>query len=534
MKSQHLMAWVVLFVLPLLLPNKSYAQYEDNGHFTIPSPQVWNFMRYGNNQASLYTGRVPVSIPIYTYEDKDFTLPISMEYASDGYKANIPTGVLGLGWALNAGGSIIREIKGIPDEESVTRSPPTMIYQGYWFYHNSTTNVGTWSSVIDNLNTLEGGSHLPLIHDNIEAESDIYHFHFLGHSGSFCLGANGAIYVYNTTQPYGEYKIVLDEFTSGIIKIETGDGYIYTFGGAGQNQIDTHNEYRRLVQGTAGGDYLGSLLLNYRITWMLSKIEAPSGRSIDFQYSYYKNYKSCRPSYNKVQWYTLTEFDDPWITQVPATQGNITQDLDVYESTQKGITLDKIIIDNSISISFNYRNKATEKIRFHNHYYNLDNALGIIDEIVVESEADNTVIRKCEFNYYTNQNSESNPITFLDQIMFSDSAIYKFDYYDKSKPFPYHGTSAIDHWGYFNKENYHGEYVGPDSLCPALNTDALYNEWVTVANREPSESGSRIGMLKQITYPTKGYTLFYYERHTYSEKVGRNLQSQCNPTLLPA
>ena len=41
------------------------------------------------------------SLPLYTYSDPDFNLPISLEYNYDGYKVARSAGTVGLGWALN-------------------------------------------------------------------------------------------------------------------------------------------------------------------------------------------------------------------------------------------------------------------------------------------------------------------------------------------------------------------------------------------------------------------------------------------------
>ena len=58
----------------------------------ITSPQAWSFMKYRGDTPDLYTGTMSVSIPIYTYQDQDFTLPISLNYASNGYIPNVQAG----------------------------------------------------------------------------------------------------------------------------------------------------------------------------------------------------------------------------------------------------------------------------------------------------------------------------------------------------------------------------------------------------------------------------------------------------------
>ena len=42
----------------------------------VPTPQTSAFIRYGSNPVEHYTGSVSVQIPVYTYSDNDFTLPI--------------------------------------------------------------------------------------------------------------------------------------------------------------------------------------------------------------------------------------------------------------------------------------------------------------------------------------------------------------------------------------------------------------------------------------------------------------------------
>ena len=49
-----------------------------------PTPQTWAFMRYGNTPVDYYTGTARVDVPIYTYSDNDFNIPISASYASTG------------------------------------------------------------------------------------------------------------------------------------------------------------------------------------------------------------------------------------------------------------------------------------------------------------------------------------------------------------------------------------------------------------------------------------------------------------------
>jgi hypothetical protein len=519
-------------------------------------------MRYGNHSADLYTGRVPVSIPIYTYQDYDFTLPISVDYVSDGYKPNIQTGILGLGWTLNAGGCITREMRGIPDEAQnmavyvpSSNGNTTYIYHhyGYYSYHQTSDMMPLNSAIYENLTT---GGAVPIICNNIESEPDIFHFNFPGHSGSFMLGPHpDTIYVFNTGSPQGEYKVKLDEFHSGIIKIQTGDGYTYTFGSTTQNKIDTYTKFEELKmvsQSSLTKNRLDDYSFNYRMTWMLTKIEAPNARAIQFLYSaatlgsskQYDTYRAYANNIVSEHTYTFNDYMIRYDTVIGYTR-------------QRGVSLEEIVIDNSLHIYFTYIDKRQEKgwglhptlTTPQTHYpkFNLINELGSVDSIIVKETPTSIPLKTYKFAYYiAPDTTQGNIITFLDTIYMPEGGFYLFDYYDKTKAFPYHGTGAIDHWGYYNQANNNTSRIGPGHLTPRTNTaasldnyiyfDASYTEHITslFPNREPNLTAARMGMLKSITYPTGGYTRFDYEQHSYSQKVHRYQQSDFYPTCVNA
>lgn len=98
-----------------------FSQY---GYFT-PGVEAFAMTKYGGLTPSLYTGAMSLPIPLYTYKDPDFTIPISLEYNFDGYRPAQASGTVGYGWHLNCGGVITREVCGIPDEGDINVSGPT-------------------------------------------------------------------------------------------------------------------------------------------------------------------------------------------------------------------------------------------------------------------------------------------------------------------------------------------------------------------------------------------------------------------------
>ena len=64
---------------------------------------------------SYYTGTPSISIPIYTIKNADISVPISITYHGAGIRVEEEASQVGLGFALNAGGVIRRQIRGRDD-----------------------------------------------------------------------------------------------------------------------------------------------------------------------------------------------------------------------------------------------------------------------------------------------------------------------------------------------------------------------------------------------------------------------------------
>lgn len=62
------------------------------------------------------TGALHTTLPIYTAVSGNLTLPIKLSYDASGIKVDDDASWVGLGWTLNTGSYIYREIKGNPDE----------------------------------------------------------------------------------------------------------------------------------------------------------------------------------------------------------------------------------------------------------------------------------------------------------------------------------------------------------------------------------------------------------------------------------
>ena len=79
-------------------------------HPSVYSPQTEAMLRYDNSSVNLNTGTVSLSIPLVEFDDPDFDVDISISYSMDGFKPLQPDNFVGMGWRLNCGGVITREV----------------------------------------------------------------------------------------------------------------------------------------------------------------------------------------------------------------------------------------------------------------------------------------------------------------------------------------------------------------------------------------------------------------------------------------
>ena len=266
------------------------AQCLYNTEYLPPDPQTWGFIKYGGGTPDLYTGAVKTEIPIYTYKDPDFEIPISLSYTSSGLMPNVTANYVGLGWTLNVGGLISRRVRGVKDEgelENVSYSDGFRTVLGYYRY--TQTNHSDDGTLLERPTRATGIGICFDKNDQLyDTQSDIYVFNFMGHSGKFVITDNGSVQVYDTNHPSGEYRVNLYNFQKTRLKskivITTGDGYIYEFGGHPQADTLSYNFVDFEKWGISGGSSSAPARDGYSDEWHLIKVIAPNDRAAIFNY----------------------------------------------------------------------------------------------------------------------------------------------------------------------------------------------------------------------------------------------------------
>ena len=104
------------------------------------SPTAASLAKYGDIPVNYYSGAPSISIPLFNVSSGKLNFPVNMSYQFNGLKVEEIASWVGLGWSLNAGGSISRSVRGTPDEMGGYMSPAGMTVQ-YIIDHPADPNV---------------------------------------------------------------------------------------------------------------------------------------------------------------------------------------------------------------------------------------------------------------------------------------------------------------------------------------------------------------------------------------------------------
>ena len=492
-----------------------------------PSVQAAEMTKYGKLDAQLYTGRFSVSIPIYVYRDSRFSMPLSLDYSYNGLLANRPAGIVGLGWSLVCGGAITREVRGIPDELSGTFNQITTsdyntndLFGFDYIPSGSQLQMPDYevitrpssSNVLKTAYSIEGTLY--------ETSSDIYHFSFPGHSGSFYRNPDGSFTVFHTTSFDGNYRIektninlndenhnVNSEFV-----ITTSDGYRYTFG---QTQIQGESGMFRYIERNVPKGYdkgnPDSPPQPYRaISFLLRMIESPEGESVTFNYNEREPHSDII-TYSSSLWLCSQSNDDAFSMLQSGEDLNTTSYLSSIDFSGGG------------HLEFFYSQKPSGKqgsyLQVSNTGATRKNINASQTCLQLDSIATPAGGVKLSYSY----NALGNPYPFLSEVRQEGMGSYKFDYAGlEDRFFPAFGTTATDHWGYICKGdssqmNQNSVSLGNLSTYPYTTT--TFDENVS-SGRNANTYASSIGLMTRISYPTGGSSLLQYEDNT----VWRNLR----------
>jgi YD repeat-containing protein len=422
-----------------------------------PSPTAYNLGNYGNQPIGLFTGSTNIEIPIYNYSTKNLTVPINLYYHKSGIKVDEISGMVGMGWNANISGVITRTVRDKPDETGLVYPDEDVLAEG-----------GLTQEKYDYYFAMGEG--------NIDTEPDIYSFNFSGNSGQFIFDENNDAMMLKSSNLKIERSAVLNQ------------GFIVT-DAAGIQYSFYEKEYSK--RWTDGSGHQNS---NANISaWYLTKIVHPMGDEITFIYS--QNDYTYTTSQSQSLSYVFDHQMNYCVIQNLPSLGLQFSNISNNYLDIAGKQLTKIQSNNEAdgTIDLDYDRADVE-------IYGLNQ----LTEIKV-SNADPLVVEDIHLIYETTTADR----TFLIGVQFADPGkSYQFDYFDP-EDFPERLSLSQDMWGYHNgKVN--------STLIPSGITQYGLNETgYSGSDKEPDPDFSKIGMIKRVVYPSKGYTEFEYDQNDY-------------------
>jgi hypothetical protein len=539
----------------------------------------------------MYSGRLDMEIPLTKLEDIDFDFPISLRYNSSGFMPAKSDGLVGLDWSLSCGGTIIREVKGIPDDIPVNKSG-LFFYTEYGFlYFLKNKNKLNHTDVVNNpksyihstyvqesnyprmINKTLNDNSITSLYDFVEASSDVYHFNFGKHSGKFTIKFDGSVNVISSDGK--EYDVDLSEYNYALfngsnsapskITITTDDGYKYIFGGTFNameysiqwrynppvmNSLEPWNSFEILMDPHGG----------YNITissFNLTRIIAPSGRTLIINYKELPDHYYIRSdmlntlmskdtkTYSDIFSSTLTASFSGWESECrdfPNSTPRRSEVGEISHTLTKLALIESIKTDNQI-IDFTYKkdNKTPlDKITLE-PLLPIEKVAGAkLTDITHYStnyinnvEPKTLISERISLNYdlWKRPTTKENGFerSFLRTVNINNRGKYTFDYNRPvTAPLPY--TRSVDYWNYWLSSE-----VGTNSDFLVSGIDIYTGDIIFYKSpRDGDENygSANYGMLTSITYPTGGTSHFVYEHHDYSREIQRNQSTNFLPKLV--
>jgi hypothetical protein len=219
-----------------------------------PSPDAFQFARYGNLPIGTATGAAQFNLPIYTVRSGGLSHSVSIGYSTNGVKVDEQAGRTGLGWSLRAGGVVTRTVMDKPDGGGGGIQPT--------YYHgNSTPFMGNWP--LYNY-VRQAANQMPP-----DFQPDEYSFSMDGYSGKFMRREDGSFAHFNGS------GVRIEQNAAGFL-LTAPNGVRYCF-----YEAEVANNYSYPVSST-----LQWVPAPAPTAWYLTKITAPNGDAIDFNYGY--------------------------------------------------------------------------------------------------------------------------------------------------------------------------------------------------------------------------------------------------------
>ena len=500
---------ISLFLLLFLLL-KATVMYSQDGHpetnFRIVpvSPNAASLGTYGLIPTDNYVGQARISIPIYEIDLDGKKFPIALSYHTDGTRVAQEATWIGLGWTLQAGGCVVRQVQGTDDFAA----------RGCYNLTDAPWLTNPRFEVTDQ--NLE--KYMGYFKGDYDAEPDMFYFNAGGHSGSMyfdVLKNNRQLNAVPTIQTQEKVVKMVYNTSNKTWTMTDLEGYVYSFSTKEITYyfLNTIDFFQTDITRSHIFPYYNEPQIV--TAWMLDSVTSPNGGKIMFSYKkesiftpisttedvislskivngqlssqspqYFTNKFNYNYSYSKIEQWTLSA-----ITFEGGKVEFGTTDREDIESAETGKKVQKL---SSIKVS--------------------DTAGNLIKTTMLEYK-------------YLLSGMAATTNGYDDRLLLSKvydvagskkNNVYTMDY--NMGKLPPKRSLSVDAWGFYNGASpmtaslkISPSIYWSESIKPSSKT-SLFKEGM---DRSFNEALCKIGTLRTITYPTGGTTTFEYEGHRF-------------------
>lgn len=535
MKREFIISFfaVIFFCVPSI-------SQQDKSYFSElvpPSPDVAQLGQYGATQVGKYTGTANVAVPLHSVDFEGLQIPIALSYQTGGIRVDQEATWAGLGWTLSANAAISRQTNGY-DDLSKGGALGYLYSPEYFFYDPEQNPQEYLAQELELTNLNRSYPH--------DLEPDLFTVSLFGKSIQFVLPK------YNTN-PIIEANVLNDRITrvyyyetentpengmKNTFRIVDGKGFEFYFGNPEGTQ-DIRREYTTTFRGdTTGPGGTDEMALSNSVSiiadggttvqkctsWHIYKIKAPSGREIFFDY-------------DEVVYYGYPSFSENYEFNICTADGTTSDGVKVvsYGPNNKKVTCSIVGFEavqlKSISGDFGQVNFITSSRLDLTNRRQTDLLLSSLIESGPSVERlsgiqvrniDNTLIKNITLTHsYFNSDKNQDTQDYkreeylrlkLDQVTVDDKS-YHFGYHYPDQ-LPSKSSKDVDFWGFYNAKGNTSRIPSFSRLLQCASGSAQGEDFyfnLDGANKSSDFNYGKIGLLKQVVYPTGGSTVFEYE-----------------------
>lgn len=493
----------IVFLLCLI----TLYSHADNGvtpnlNIIPTSPNTAALGAYGVVPVDLHTGTISVSVPIYEINLDGKVIPISLSYRTTGVKVAQEASSVGLGWVLNAGGCIVRNIKGLDD----FGGGGFYDHPGEFFPPGNDPSDDDFSGLIwrEKLFDPTAIGFRAYYLGEMDPEPDSYFYNFCNKSGEMLINADQTFYFQNHNEflfvkKASEYEWILYD----------SKGYEYTF-----SEIERSKAYFRTdLNVYINPETIPKSSLFYTdgsryvmTAWYLSKIKSPKNNIVEFKYET----EEIETPISFAEEVFSSIYSDP---DLPKDLGSSFSYYSYSYSKIEQPRISQILFDKG---SINFLSSARLDIIGANKIDKIqlkDNSGNLVKEINLAYSylgvTGKPLTCKMLLNEVSEQSGDQQKKYILNYNLGATGKI------------PSKQSIATDWWGYYNKSAEPNLNTGFRTIAGITNTyTSSNNNYLSGRDKSSLLETTLIGTLSSITYPTGGRSEFIYELNNFLSTPG--------------